>query len=243
MNQTGDVTVLEGDSVSISCFSTGNPVPTITWYLGTSVAPFPQSDTVNNLEARVTGSGATAMAIVTNGNITSILRIENASYPAHDGEYTCVGLNSNRGADNTSNATTNVQVQGKAALVFYSTMHNNTPPWSLVTLCCVTCSNTVPPEVQVTATLTRVVVGNSTTLTCTVTRSNPMGSYTYRWVHNNSITLSETSSMLTVNILTESNLGTYRCEVTNSAGLSGSDTTTIGLGGAYWYRPLDNPHT
>jgi len=206
MNQTGDVTVLEGDSVSISCFSTGTPVPTITWYLGTSVAPFPQSDTVNNLEARVTGSTSqqNLMVIVTNGNITSVLRIENAVYPAHDGEYTCVGLNSNREGDNTSNATINVQVQ-------------------------------VPPEVQVTATLTRVVVGNSTTLTCTVTRSNPMGSYTYRWVHNNSITLSETSSMLstdmlTVNILMGSNVGTYRCEVTNSAGLSGNDTTTIELG-------------
>ena len=110
MNQTGDVTVLDGDSVNISCFSTGNPVPTITWYLGTSVAPFPQSDTVNNLEARVTGFG---ISEITNGNITSVLMIENAAYPAHDGEYTCVGLNSNRGEDNTSNATINVQVQGK----------------------------------------------------------------------------------------------------------------------------------
>jgi len=110
MNLTGDVTVLEGDSVSISCFSTGNPVPTITWYLGTSVAPVPQNDTVTNVDARVTGSGPTKMAVVTNGNITSVLRIENAAYPAHDGEYTCVGLNSNRG---TNNATINVQVQGK----------------------------------------------------------------------------------------------------------------------------------
>ena len=110
MNQTGDVTVLEGDSVSISCFSTGNPVPTITWYLGTSVAPFPQSDTVNNLEARVTGFG---ISEITNGNITSVLMIENSAYPAHDGEYTCVGLNSNRGGDNTNNATISVQVQGK----------------------------------------------------------------------------------------------------------------------------------
>ena len=113
MNLTGDVTVLEGDSVSISSFSTGNPVPTITWYLGTSVAPFPQNDTVNNLEARITGSGLSTMAVVTNGNITSVLRIENAAYPVHDGEYTCVGLNTNRGGDNTSNATINVQVQGK----------------------------------------------------------------------------------------------------------------------------------
>ena len=95
-------------------------------------------------------------------------------------------------------------------------------------------SNAVPPEVEVIATLTRVVVGNSTTLSCTVTRSNPMGGYTYRWVHNNSIILSETSSILNVSIQTESNLGVYRCEVNNSVGLSGSNTTTIELGGEYW---------
>ena len=96
-------------------------------------------------------------------------------------------------------------------------------------------SNTVPPEVEVTATLTRVVMGNSTNLTCTVTRSNPMG-YTYRWVHNDSITpLNETSNMLNVSILAESDVGVYRCEVTNSAGLSGSNTTTIELGGEYLY--------
>ena len=95
-------------------------------------------------------------------------------------------------------------------------------------------SNAVLPEVEVTATLTRVVVGNSTTLTCTVTRSNPMGSYTYRWVHNNSIILNETTNMLTVSIMTESDVGVYRCEVTNSAGLSGSNTAAIELGGEYW---------
>ena len=104
-------------------------------------------------------------------------------------------------------------------------------------------SNAAPPEVEVTATLTRVVVGNSTTLTCTVTRSNPMG-YTYKWVHNNSMIPGETSSILTVSILTESNLGIYRCEVTNSVGLSGSNTTTIELGGEYWqqsyYHQLTN---
>ena len=88
--------------------------------------------------------------------------------------------------------------------------------------------------VEVTATLTRVVVGNSTTLTCTVTRSNPMGNYTYRWVYNNSITLSETTNMLTVSIMTESDVGIYRCEVNNSADLTGSNTTTIDLGSKYW---------
>ena len=44
----------------------------------------------------------------------------------------------------------------------------------------------------------------------------------------------ETSSMLTVSILTESDVGVYRCEVNNFAGLSGSNTTTIELGGEYW---------
>ena len=70
-----------------------------------------------------------------------------------------------------------------------------------------------------------------------------MGSYTYRWVHNNSITLSETSSMLTVNIMTESNLGTYHCEVTNSAGLSGNDATTIELRGVLVLTSVNNSHT
>ena len=60
-----------------------------------------------------------------------------------------------------------------------------------------------------------------------------MGSYTYTWMHNNSMIPGETSSMLTVSILTESNVGVYRCEVKNSAGLSGSNTTTIELGGEY----------
>ena len=57
--------------------------------------------------------------------------------------------------------------------------------------------------------------------------------YTYTWM-NNSITLSETSSILNVSIMTESDVGVYQCEVKNSAGLSGSNSTTIELGGEYW---------
>ena len=112
MNLTGDVTAIEGDSVNISCFSTGNPVPTITWYLGTSMAQFPQSDIVNDLEATVNGTGASTMVSFTDGNVTSVLRIESIAYPAHDGEYACVGLNSHREVENTNNATISVQVLG-----------------------------------------------------------------------------------------------------------------------------------
>ena len=44
----------------------------------------------------------------------------------------------------------------------------------------------------------------------------------------------ETGSVLNVSIITESNVGVYHCEVKNSAGLSGSNTATIELGGEYW---------
>ena len=112
MNLNGTVTVQEGDSVNITCFSYGNPIPTISWYLGGSIAPFSQSDSVRNFTIT-----ANRVFTFSEGNITSVLRIENAVYPAHDGEYTCVGLNSHREVDNTSNATITVQVQGRRLIV------------------------------------------------------------------------------------------------------------------------------
>ena len=122
MSLNDTVTVQEGDSVNVTCFSYGNPVPTISWYLGVSLAPFSQSDSVIDLRAEIVGTVPNIMADFTIGNITSVLQITNAVYPAHEGEYTCVGLNSHRAGDNTSNATITVQVQGMR-LVAYMLLH------------------------------------------------------------------------------------------------------------------------
>ena len=46
------------------------------------------------------------------GSITSELHIVSASYPDHDGEYSCVGVNSEDAVFTNSSAFITVQVQG-----------------------------------------------------------------------------------------------------------------------------------
>ena len=88
----------------------------------------------------------------------------------------------------------------------------------------------VVPEVTLTADRTRVGLGGQATLTCTVTRANPMTT-NFTWTNLNfSTPISEASNTLTLTSITMTDIATYRCEATNVAG-PGMDTITIVLGG------------
>ena len=88
----------------------------------------------------------------------------------------------------------------------------------------------VVPEVEVTSDPPsgRINIGGTITLTCSVTRGNPI-SYTYEWSlvgSNNKIT--ETSNTLTVSVISVNQLGTYECIVNNSIDIDdGSGNITI----------------
>ena len=81
-------------------------------------------------------------------------------------------------------------------------------------------------------TANQLVVGEGGTLIliCNVTHGNPM-SYTHIWTHvGGAGTLAETSDTLTLSSFTMSDMGMYRCEVTNAAGTE-MDSITIEFGG------------
>ena len=83
----------------------------------------------------------------------------------------------------------------------------------------------VVPEVNLATDHSRVDALNTATLACTVTRGNPE-IYHYRWYHEGSVLLHESTSNLTgIGIV-----GIYACEVTNKAG-TGMDSIFIHLGG------------
>ena len=88
---------------------------------------------------------------------------------------------------------------------------------------------------NVLATRTRLLVNGSTTLNCTVTSSNP-SNFTLVWTlttTSGSTTITSTNQTLVLSSVGEDEFGTYTCNVTNSAGLSGTADITIEIGGIY----------
>ena len=107
------VVVVEGESVNISCTSTGVPVPTVaSWIFDGRPAPFSHADTSQDVMVTVGVTGGVRVPLVTLGSVESSLHIEHAQYPAHEGVYKCTGTNSHSGTNSSSTARITVQVQG-----------------------------------------------------------------------------------------------------------------------------------
>ena len=70
--------------VNFTCFASGNPVPTLTWYLGSE--PLPSTVIKEEVTAYLTPEGNFSF---TEGNVTSTLHISDVSYLLHEGEYIC----------------------------------------------------------------------------------------------------------------------------------------------------------
>ena len=85
-----------------------------------------------------------------------------------------------------------------------------------------------------TATRTRLLVSESTNITCSVSSSNPT-EVTLVWTLNSTsnvvTTLDETGEILVVSNIGEDEFGTYTCSATNTANLTGSASITIEQGG------------
>ena len=106
------VVIPDGGSSDISCRSEGAPVPSITWQLNTLTTGFQQTDTETPFEASLNEAGVDTFE-VTPGNIESTLHIVSASYPDHDGVYTCIGTNSGDLTVASSSVSITVQVNGE----------------------------------------------------------------------------------------------------------------------------------
>ncbi len=82
--------------------------------------------------------------------------------------------------------------------------------------------------VEITVTDTLINLGDNVAITCSVLKGNPSN---YDYIITNTITDSTaTGPTLTLTDIESTDLGTYRCDVTNDAG-TGSDSVTIELGG------------
>ena len=88
----------------------------------------------------------------------------------------------------------------------------------------------VPPEVEVVASSSRVILGGSTTLTCNVTRTNPEVADIQWRNENTGERILETSDILLLDLSVVTDFGTYSCTVTNSAGEVGTGNLTITQG-------------
>ena len=80
---------------------------------------FEQTDTETPFVATLTGTIGNRGVDVTPGSIESSLHIVSATYPDHDGVYTCIGTNSDDLTLASSSAFITVQVNGELHKINY----------------------------------------------------------------------------------------------------------------------------
>ena len=109
-----DISVREGESLTISCISTGTPTPSISWEFNGQPVMFQPMESVMGEQVVITRDPLTNDVIpnIVLGTITSNLLIVNAQYSEYDGVFTCIGSNDNL-TINISSAMVNVHILGK----------------------------------------------------------------------------------------------------------------------------------
>ena len=87
-----------------------------------------------------------------------------------------------------------------------------------------------PAEVELTASLNPVPIGEAVTLTCSVITGNPMR-YSFTWRHNGSVvgptSTGSTMSILSYDSIQVEDVGDYSCTVSNGILPDGRDSMTI----------------
>ena len=109
-----DISVREGQSLTISCISTGAPTPSIFWEFHGQPVTSQSMESVTGEQVIITRDPLTNdfTPNFVLGTITSNLLIVNAQYPKNEGVYTCIGFNNNL-MINISSAMVNVHILGK----------------------------------------------------------------------------------------------------------------------------------
>ena len=193
----------EGSSADISCRSVGAPVPSITWEVNNQTTNFEQTDTETPFVATLTGTIGNRGVDVTPGSVDSSLHIVSATYPDHDGVYTCIGANSEDRTVASSSSFVTVQINGELGENIRLHCAN---------LYCIT----VIPVVEISATKIMVAFGDDVTITCSVQKGNPSNYlYVITNVNTTSTTIGPTRILTGIEA---ADFGIYRCDVTNNAG-------------------------
>ena len=116
INGGSTVSVREGNSVTISCISTGTPTPSVFWELDGQPVTFRSTNNITEgqsilIRSNPNNQSSPLVPKMILSTITSNLLIVNAQYPDHNGVYTCIGSNDDS-MINSSSAMFNVQVVG-----------------------------------------------------------------------------------------------------------------------------------